>query len=533
MNYSRIVGGFDLLEGYLTLLEEAATNETVVALAILVFGVIFAKVIGVALSKINDKLKLVTVASLKSLAQVLELMIFLIFAIIALGVLGVQFARDVLVKVLDVVPNLLIIVLLLLLGYVIVNLVIDILKSFFIRIGKQDYLTEFGVSQQMINNVFFVLKIFLYIVLLSVTLNYYARPVPFVDSIITGVVFTFVFFTGALIAYSFRDYVANMFLARHIEKQVLKPGQKILLDGLEGEVLSVNNHGVVIESSTGYNVIIPNSTLMTKEIQVKRVRSNIGKIEKLMNNFTPQLPSHCGPASAVMMLQFFGYNVSQEELAKEAKTKVPGGTEPNDLINAVKKFTNNELRGKLVRFDEIFDLAEEVKAWIAEGALIILWYKKPVLFPNNDSKSGHYVLGVGVEGEELIIMDPSNETAGVYMVNNRVLEDAMDQYDISRGYIIFAKKGTSAFWRLNEGLIYSNVASYKNLSKSFERYLKRQFRQRNLINEIISEHLLSSVKEEKVKHVWKPDLTASKNKQEKDKSDAVKKSESKEEGSKK
>ena len=291
----------------------------------------------------------------------------------------------------------------------------------------------------------------------------------------------------------------------------------LLSDEVEGEVLSVSNHGVAIETSTGYNYIIPNKNIMTKEIQVKRVRSNIAKIEQLMNKFTPQLPSHCGPASAMMMLEFFGYEIAQEEMAREAKTKVPGGTEPEDLISAVKKLTNSEVRGKLIRFDEIFDLAEEVKAWIAEGALVILWYKKSVIFPDKHSQSGHYVLCVGVEGEELIVMDPSTETAGVYLVNHQVLEDAMDQYDISRGYVVFARKGTSAFWRLNEGLIYSNVSSYKNLSKSFERYLKRQFRQRNLINEVISEHITPKLKTEKVKHVWKPDLTISKSKQELDK----------------
>ncbi|MFH1391153.1 MAG: C39 family peptidase [Candidatus Diapherotrites archaeon] len=506
----------------LDILQDAVANETVLALGILISGVISAKIIALAILAFNDKLNLVSVASVKSLTRLIELMIFVFFTIVALDVLKVEFAKDVLVRVWDIIPAALVIILILMLGYIVINLIVDILKTFFTRIGRLDYLHEFGVSSNIINTVFFVLKLFLYLVLLSITLNYYARPVPFFDTIIAGTVFTLMFFSGALIAYSFKDYISNALLARYVEKNILKPGQRVKLQDSEGEVISVTNHGVIIETSSGYNHIIPNKVIITKELLVKRVRSNITKIEALMKNFMPQLPSYCGPASAVMMLDFFGYTITQEELAKESKTKIPGGTEPEDLINAVKKFTNSEVKGQLIRFDEIFDLAQEIKAWIAEGAMIILWYKKPVIFPEKESRSGHYVLCVGVEGEELVVMDPSNETAGVYLVNHQLLEDAMDDYDISRGYFVFAKKGTSAFWRLNEGLLYGDVASYKNLSKSFERYLKRQFRQRNMINEIISEHLAPKIKEEKVKHIWKPDLTSSKQKQEKEKTESEK-----------
>ncbi|MCR4335753.1 MAG: C39 family peptidase [archaeon] len=507
--------GFDILE-------QAVANETVLALSVLIAGVISAKFIALTILAFNDKLNLVSIASIKSLTRLIELMIFVFFTIVALDVLKVEFANDVLVRVWDIIPAALVVILILMLGYIVINLIVDILKTFFSRIGRLDYLNEFGISSNALNTIFFVLKLFLYLVLLSITMNYYARPIPFFDTIIAGTVFTLMFFAGALIAYSFRDYIANALLARYVEKSIVKPGQRVKLKDVEGEVVSVTNHGVIIETSSGYNQIIPNSVIVTKEILVKRIRSNITKIEALMNNFTSQMPSYCGPASAVMMLDFFGYTISQEELAKESKTKVPGGTEPEDLINAVKKFTDSEVKGQLIRFDEIFDLAQEIKAWIAEGALIILWYKKPIIFPDKHSQSGHYVLCVGVEGEELVVMDPSSETAGVYLVNHQILEEAMDDYDISRGYFIFAKKGTSAFWRLNEGLLYGDVGSYKSLSKSFERYLKRQFRQRNMINEIISEHLAPKIKEEKVKHVWKPDLTSSKQKQEKEKTESEK-----------
>jgi len=252
-----------------TIFQDPVANEILIALAVLVVGIISAKIVASFVTAFNNSLKLVSTASLRSLTRLIELFIFLIFTIIALGILGVEFARDVLFRVWQIIPSVLIIVLLLLLGYIFINLLVDVLKSFFVRLGQQEYLREFGVSTNLINYVFIVLKIFLYLVLISITLNYYARPIPFFDSIIAGVVFTILFFAGALVAYSFKDYVSNSLLSRYVEKNVLKLGQRVKLGEIEGEVVSVSNHGVTLELNSGYNYIIPNKNLMQKEIMIK------------------------------------------------------------------------------------------------------------------------------------------------------------------------------------------------------------------------------------------------------------------------
>ena len=134
-----------------------------------------------------------------------------------------------------------------------------------------------------------------------------------------------------------------------------------------------------------------------------------------------------------------------------------------------------------------------------------------MLFPN--AKSGHYVLGVGVEDDRIVIMDPSSSTSGVYSVDYRKLESAMSsKYDKSRGYIIFAKKGTPAHWRLTEELYYINASLYEDLSKSFERYLKRAISKNKLVKDFISPYL-KKTDDGKIDHLWKPNIDHHKTKE--------------------
>lgn len=94
------------------------------------------------------------------------------------------------------------------------------------------------------------------------------------------------------------------------------------------------------------------------------------------------------------------------------------------------------------------------------------------------------------------------------MVDYRLLDEAMSETDKKRGYLIFGKKGTPAFWRIQEGLIYANVSSYKNLSKSFERYVNKLIRRKSVVNDLLSEFVFSEISkdpERKIKKIWVPE----------------------------
>lgn len=501
-----VLEGLINLTDYFAIFESAVFEQIVLAIVAILVGVIVAKLVGTIILAANKRLRFDEGKAVKSFTRLLELFIIILSIIIALNFLNVNAAQIIIQSLLQLVPSVIILLLLLFLGFIIINLVIDLIKGMFIRVGFGDYLEEVGLSIDFLSNIFLVIKIFLFLILFSVSFNFVGMSLPFIDHILIAIIYGFVVLCIAIIYYVFKDPLANLFMGIYIEKNIIKPGQSILINNEPGEVVGVNAFGTLIRLSSGYNLIIPNKDLIKEKIYTKRTRQDITKLEAIRKNFRAQLPAYCGPASACMMLSFLGYEISQEELGKLALTKNKGGTGPLKLIEAVRKATGNAMKGVLIGYDEISDLKEELKTWISEGALALLWFNKSALFKKSRGR-GHYVLCVGVEEDELIVMDPSKATAGVYLIDYRLFEEAMSEYDKKRGYIVFAKKGTSAYWRISEGLIYSDLSAYKELSKSFERYLKRILRKNEIVHQLLSEHVFNTMgKREKVKRIWKPEL---------------------------
>lgn len=496
------------------LINEVLFSPIVLAIITVIVGLIAAKVIGKILLYIYRKHKEDSIA-IKSAARLIELFIFVASIIIALGFLQVSAARVLLSNIFYFIPMVVILFLLLVLGYIVVTLIVGVMKSLFERFGSEEFLQEIGISKELIGIFFMLVKIFLFVIVIILAFSSVGISVTLLSNFLTGLVFGLIILVMAILFFSFKDFFTNFFASMFIERTLLKPGQQIRVGEKVGEIIGVNIHGVMIRLPDGYNAIIPNKMILSERIYLKRTRSDISKLEEIRSRYVCQLPYYCGPAAAQMMLSFFGYDFTQEEIGKESLTKSPGGTGPNKLISAVKRITASGVAGQIIRYNQIYNLRDEVKSWIADGALIILWYKKPVLFPEKSSQGGHFVLCVGIEGDELIVLDPSSQTAGVYLIDYRLLEEAMSEYDKRRGYLVFAKKGTPAFWRMKEGLIYADVSSYRTLSKSLERYLKKWVRRKSIIHELLSEHVVSflSGKEGRgVKRIWKPDIKEEKKK---------------------
>ncbi|MBN2127147.1 MAG: C39 family peptidase [Candidatus Diapherotrites archaeon] len=485
------------------------SQEIVVSIALaliaLFIGLIIAKLVSSGILFINSRAKFLSRVKAANFARMVEYFLVLISIIVSLNFLQVNAARTVIEKIINFVPDIIIILLLSFLGIIAVNLVIDLLKTALKKIGLNNYVSEFGFGADLLDKVFLFAKIILFLILFSVSLNIVGYGLPFFDQILLALIFGLIVLSVLFIYFVFREQMENFFLSGYIEKNILKHGQTVLIDNKVGEVTSINSHGVTISMGDGYNLIVPNKKFISKEIYVKRSKLDISLLEQLRENFVAQMPALCGPASASMLLNFFGFDISQEVIAKTAKTKVPGGTGPRKLAKAVRELTLGKVKGVLIKYDEISELKKEVVSWLSEGALIIVWFSKKALFKESKTQ-GHYSLCVGVEDDELVILDPSKATAGVYLINYRLFEEAMGEKDKKRGYLVFAKKGTPAYWRINEGLIYSDVDSYKDLSKSFERYLKRILRKSDTITRLLSEHLSVKLSREKPKRIWKPNL---------------------------
>ena len=508
MDLTELSAAFVSLQEVFGVLEQPMIAEIVLAISTIVLGMILGKLSKKIILAFGRKADFKSQRALTSFAILFEWFVFVLAIIIALSLMGVNAAAIIIQNIIALLPPLISLFLLLFLGFIIINLVIDILSNLLYRVGLGEYLAAVDISKDILNNIFNGLKIFLYLILLTTSLNYVGLSIPSVDIIVLVLVGVIIALLGAFAFYAFKDSIRNFFAGMYIEKNLLKTGQRIKVGDLQGEVILVTNHGTLLKLPTGYNVFIPNTEILKSHIFIRRARAEINKLESIRAKFVTQLPSYCGPAAVSMALSFFGYDITQEEMGRLSETKVPGGTAPKKMISAAKKGTGNAINGVLIRYEDIYNLKDEVKSWLSEGALLLLWFKKPVVFPEKKSRSGHYVLCVGVEGDELIVMDPSTQTAGVYLVDHRLMEEAMaSDYDKkSRGYIVFAKKGTSAFWRINQGLVYSDSSAYKGLSKSFERYLKRLVRKTASIHDLIAEPVSQSIKGEpsKVTPLWTP-----------------------------
>ncbi len=489
------------------LLQEVLFSNVAQAIGVILLGLFTAKIAGRLFKAVLKKYKS-SYYTVDSVSKSIELFVFVASLIIALSFLQVSVASVLVSKVMAFLPSVVIFFLVFVLGYILVTLIVDAFRFLFTKFGSDAYLEEFGISKQIVSSFFFILKGFLLLIILMLSFSAVGVDIglfgSFFNTLITGLIVLIV----AFVFFGFKQIFENFFASVYIERNLIKPGQQIKLDNEAGEVIGVDIHGVMLRLASGYNLVVPNKEFLKKEFFVKRARSDMSKLEAIRKKFVPQLNYYCGPASASMMLSFFGYNFSQEKIGGLAGTTKPGGTKPLNLIKSVEDLTNKIVKGQIIRYHQIYNLKDEIKSWIADGAMLLMWYKKPVLFPSKKSRSGHFVLCVGIEGEEIIIMDPSPQTAGVYMVDYRLLEEAMSETDKKRGYLVFAKKGTPAFWRIQEGLIYANVASYKNLSKSFERYVHKLIRRKSVLNDILSEFVFNEISkdpETKIKKIWVPE----------------------------
>lgn len=102
----------------------------------------------------------------------------------------------------------------------------------------------------------------------------------------------------------------------------------------------------------------------------------------------------CGPASLQMVLQFFDFRMSEEEIAKLARTSHTG-TAHSDLVCAARDlgfhcYVNADAH------------LEEVKYFLNLGLPVIVNYTEP------SNEDGHYSVAVGYSRKKIFLHDPWN-----------------------------------------------------------------------------------------------------------------------------
>lgn len=122
------------------------------------------------------------------------------------------------------------------------------------------------------------------------------------------------------------------------------------------------------------------------------------KIEADMPNILPVKPyrrkikCYCGPATLKMVFQFFGFLVSEEEIAKVASTTNEEGTTVRGMIRAAKHFGFNA-------FSKRNCTPNDIRRYLNKKIPVIVdWFWED---------DGHYGVVVGMDEKNIILRDPS------------------------------------------------------------------------------------------------------------------------------
>ena len=493
--------------------EQPIIVQIAITLLILLLGYLMAQILVKIAKKISryrggENVEEIKREKMRTPYKYIEYTVSVITIVLALLYINAGATNQLLTQVLNYIPSILSGTLIFILGFILINILINFLKSFLETLGLKKYAKDMGFASQGIDIFFKTLKIFLYLVALEIAITQLGVPTQIIETTLRAASYTVVVVLGFLAFFGFKNLVQNYAGQIYLKtSDVIKRGNNVKIDGESGEIRDISTFSTTIATDKGYFMVTPNKNLMDKNIMFKRVKADIETLEDIKNYFVAQEPSHCGPASAEMALAVFGYNIHQERLAKVSGTELNKGVEPPELINAIEQLTNKGVKGAFVENRNITDLSEEFKTWLNDGALIIANFAKPVLFPN--ASKGHYSLAMGVEGKEILIIDPSSHTGtgGVYYVDDKELREAMSEFEgRERGYIVLAPKDTRAYWRIENNLIYSDIGFYEQLSKNLELQLGKIMRSGRILKNVFPESaddFLEKWNSENVRRVWK------------------------------
>lgn len=405
--------------------------------------------------------------------------------IIVLMYLNTGIETGMLQSLIGLLPQMVSAILVAILGFLTINISTKVGSDFMKTVGIQSYFREVGLSDTAIKVFAGILKSFLYLLLLQISLSQLGIGNTFVNELVTASSWAASLLIAGLLFYGFKDLFQNYAAGIYLKNsRLVRPGEEVKIDDEQGEIGEITLFSTNVETDTGYNLLTPNKKVMESNLKFKRKKSDIKTLEDMKKHFVAQHPAYCGPAAMEMALDVFGYRHDQDEIGEASETTEDEGTEVEPLMDSVEDLTEGEVKTAFVEYDKITDLADEFKAWFNDGALIVPNFYKPEIFP--EATTGHYVLSLGVEDDDILIVDPSKTTGtgGVYYVSKDRLYDAMGEHGHKRGYIVVAPKGTTAHWRIKNDLIYSDKTYYDEISKTLESRLRKILRQGRILSEV-------------------------------------------------
>jgi len=493
------------------------TIKLLTSLLILAVGYIIVKVGSSLILSFSKNREIISIKHIR-LVKVFRYIVMIFTILAALIYLQVDLIKDITIvgnfvsNTYNLLPNILLVILLIVLAIALVNLITFGLKRIFDVIGVTELMLE-QRKEHFLNGILVFVRISLYLFTALFLLNLFGINISGITAAIGWFFYGIMALIFLYIFFGTRTFMENFMSGIYLKtSRSFKLGQKVKIDDIEGSIKSISYQGVTIKSDYGYATFVPNRDFVKKQISFKNIETDLDTLEKIKSYYVEQKPSYCGPASASMILKIFGYNESQSKIGELSNSKVGLGTHPDSLIKVTQDLAKNKVKGAWIDVDHITDLKNEIRLWLSEGALTVIDYKKNILFP--EAKSAHYSVCVAIEGDELVILDPSGKKGGVYLAEAEKVYRGMDTYSElikgKRGYIVFAPEGTTAFHRIEEGLIYADPSLYKDLSNKLKKELYKLTEKSELLESVLPLRVKNFIRKwrekDRIARLWKPEI---------------------------
>jgi len=149
----------------------------------------------------------------------------------------------------------------------------------------------------------------------------------------------------------------------------------------------------------------------------------------------------CGPASLKIVLDYYGIEKSEKELAKLCGTKNNLGTDDKGLKRAVERL------GFKVKIKNNSSF-KEIERWLEKDVPVIVnWFTRGRTdYTDSDVADGHYSVGCGIDDKNIYLQDP--ETGNMRKI---------DKNDFLTVWFDFAGK----YIKPNELIIRQIIAVYR------------------------------------------------------------------------
>ena len=429
----------------------------------------------------------------------------------ALFYLNADISREILTGVGTALPNVLSVILILILGVIGVNIFTRLATDFFKTVGFKSYVRNAGVSREILQVSEMILKGILYLLILQFILTQANLAESTIQEFVQAASWALALLLAGLLFYGFKDLFQNLAAGLYLKNsRAVRPGEKVKFGEETGELQKVSTFSTEIDTQDGYSLMAQNREVMKSNFKFKKGKSDLDTLEEIIQYFVADKEGHSGPASMEMALDILGYSVTQKEFAEKTSEEDDSeNREDNaeitnqDLMKGVEELTDNEVLTAWIESDHITDVGDEFKTWFNDGGLVIPFFDKSEILPTEDNSE--YAVVVGVEGTEVLVIDPSKSSGGVYYINKDRLLDSME----GLGYIVLAPVGTRSEWRIKNDLIYSDKSYYDELSKNLENRLRKIVRQGSILKDVMPEQVQKYTEEwksdEKVSRVWKPE----------------------------